>query len=1039
MGKCSTLPHNAKPPTVGESRPTRGTSTKCGGAFRRHSSSTREQRSTATSGDPNKKLLAPNQAPVSLSQVNRSTSLPESVTPGHGSPVHGAPNVKRKRSSTRAKRRYLISPAKYSVNVCVDLTLNWLLNVYDRMRRGNIRALSFKVALTILSVANLDEKYRYLFSLIADTNGCVTEQRLGALLYECVLIPRNLGEGGSIGKDEFANTVRTCFGQVLDIARDAESYETGSPFRGQSVPARYFITWLRLGQPTLMWLPLLHRVMLAEQVVHQVRCGVCHHQPLTGLRYRCLRCLNFDLCQTCFFNGRTARSHKLTHPMQEYCTNSTSGDSLRDFTRIVRNRFRSRERMQRGRQEDSALGSRDASSTRTSSRCCDTGTFAEDKPRPAPTFGSDLSSLIPREPDYGAQTGGKSGLVRDSFDSVGISSSISRTPVAVEPLISRPMSSQIPVAHLTEQPNLPPRAASDTRQLVVNQYGSRDRRSNEMLVGRQRSLEPLVDDEHQLIAHYSRELRQQTDPNLNPMDQMTMSPPPASVPAVMNRSTISDGAPNGTPLMGLHDPILQYTGHLSLDRRQFGRGPGHTSLFAPNGYHPADGLDPAQHYSRQSGLDMAYAPRHNQQLSNYHIFGQPVPFPLASNPTLPRVSPHDSLGSASIQRSYSLRARSQPPPDVQLNSVRLTPNAQVDPRFQGYPQSRQPGPIHLSGQTNPVMRSLDEEQNVLRMEYDRLHQNGLRTPNYSAPTSSRLQSQQAQQRFARMQFQHQLMQQQQQQQQQEALRSSLPRGYGPRPPVHKSSLVVTGAAVGPGIDYSGSLGRANAGQNGEMHYPVDVYGSDSRVFAHPYAPEMTVDGEINAPTAVGEISNETRLLREHRGRLELRMQQLEDQNKQLEQKLHRLRQYLVSGGSSTTGTVAAMDSTRKAATDLLLEKNTNSRNSLRQRSASGGLTGQPGLPEAGHFNTGSGSVGQLTGSIVPPELMAPDSRPITNIPYRSNSDTRPLPGTAAYEYYQVPVDDSYPGVVPPASDSRPLQLSTNPTTVRSELMRYTQF
>ena len=37
-------------------------------------------------------------------------------------------------------------------------------------------------------------------------------------------------------------------------------------------------------------------------------------------RYRCLKCLSFDMCQSCFFTGRVSKSHKLNHPMQEYCT-----------------------------------------------------------------------------------------------------------------------------------------------------------------------------------------------------------------------------------------------------------------------------------------------------------------------------------------------------------------------------------------------------------------------------------------------------------------------------------------------------------------------------------------------------------------------------------------------------------------------------------------------------------------------------------------------------------------------------------------------
>ena len=42
-----------------------------------------------------------------------------------------------------------------------------------------------------------------------------------------------------------------------------------------------------------------------------------------NFRYRCLKCFNFDMCQECFFAGKGGRykNHKMTHPMQEYCTN----------------------------------------------------------------------------------------------------------------------------------------------------------------------------------------------------------------------------------------------------------------------------------------------------------------------------------------------------------------------------------------------------------------------------------------------------------------------------------------------------------------------------------------------------------------------------------------------------------------------------------------------------------------------------------------------------------------------------------------------
>ncbi|KAH0540153.1 hypothetical protein KQX54_013500 [Cotesia glomerata] len=54
------------------------------------------------------------------------------------------------------------SKAQISVPLCIDLAVNWLLNVYDSQRTGHIRVLSFKVGLVLLCHGNLEEKYRYL-------------------------------------------------------------------------------------------------------------------------------------------------------------------------------------------------------------------------------------------------------------------------------------------------------------------------------------------------------------------------------------------------------------------------------------------------------------------------------------------------------------------------------------------------------------------------------------------------------------------------------------------------------------------------------------------------------------------------------------------------------------------------------------------------------------------------------------------------------------------------------------------------------------
>lgn len=51
------------------------------------------------------------------------------------------------------------------------------------------------------------------------------------------------------------------------------------------------------------------------------------------LRYRCLQCFNFDMCQQCFYMGCTKKKHKLKHPIQEYCL-SVSPDTKKNLLSV---------------------------------------------------------------------------------------------------------------------------------------------------------------------------------------------------------------------------------------------------------------------------------------------------------------------------------------------------------------------------------------------------------------------------------------------------------------------------------------------------------------------------------------------------------------------------------------------------------------------------------------------------------------------------------------------------------------------------------
>lgn len=72
------------------------------------------------------------------------------------------------------------------------------------------------------------------------------------------------------------------------------------------------------GPPSLVWLPLLQRFSIVEQIVHPTACSVCKRENFIGFRYRCQRCNNYQLCQECFWYGRTTLPHTNDHEVKEY-------------------------------------------------------------------------------------------------------------------------------------------------------------------------------------------------------------------------------------------------------------------------------------------------------------------------------------------------------------------------------------------------------------------------------------------------------------------------------------------------------------------------------------------------------------------------------------------------------------------------------------------------------------------------------------------------------------------------------------------------
>eukprot|EP00062_Callorhinchus_milii_P006400 gi/632947329/ref/XP_007888994.1/ PREDICTED: dystrotelin [Callorhinchus milii] len=147
----------------------------------------------------------------------------------------------------------------------------------------------------------------------------VTRSALRMVLHDLQQIPAAVCEGKAF--EQLENAIHSCFQGVLT----------------SGISEQMFFSWLQSEPQILSWLPTLYRVSATEAITHQAKCSICKRFPITGFRYQCLKCLNYDLCQVCFFTDQTNKRHKSSHPVMEHCTQTSMKENLKLFVRTVRN------------------------------------------------------------------------------------------------------------------------------------------------------------------------------------------------------------------------------------------------------------------------------------------------------------------------------------------------------------------------------------------------------------------------------------------------------------------------------------------------------------------------------------------------------------------------------------------------------------------------------------------------------------------------------------------------------------------------------
>lgn len=84
------------------------------------------------------------------------------------------------------------------------------------------------------------------------------------------------------------------------------------------------------GPPNILsWFVIMHKMAQVEFVIHPTICNICSTSNFTGFRYKCVKCYNFNLCQNCFWTGRSSGSHNSEmHSCKEYVNYKSTAKQL---------------------------------------------------------------------------------------------------------------------------------------------------------------------------------------------------------------------------------------------------------------------------------------------------------------------------------------------------------------------------------------------------------------------------------------------------------------------------------------------------------------------------------------------------------------------------------------------------------------------------------------------------------------------------------------------------------------------------------------
>ncbi|XP_035216306.1 dystrophin-related protein 2-like [Stegodyphus dumicola] len=205
-------------------------------------------------------------------------------------------------------------------NLMALLFLAFLQNTFVEAEKP-LLFIHVKIALTLFSAAKLSGENKYLFYHCSGGTS-ISKENLELLLKSLSKMAEIVGEQVTFGSHLVPAAVKHCL-----------------KFCKGRITEKKFNKWLSLEPQTTVWISTLHRISASEKIQHTVTCSHCQVNPIIGLRYRCLQCINYNLCQNCFLCGQRNQGHKERHPVQEFCLPASVWEETKATMNAIKNKI----------------------------------------------------------------------------------------------------------------------------------------------------------------------------------------------------------------------------------------------------------------------------------------------------------------------------------------------------------------------------------------------------------------------------------------------------------------------------------------------------------------------------------------------------------------------------------------------------------------------------------------------------------------------------------------------------------------------------